>query len=163
MLGVFPHLDTASHAIETFRERGFEMTVYSPTPRHELEEALQPPESAVRIFTLTGAFTGTAAGAALAIWTSLDWPLITRGLPTVSLPAFSVIMFEVTVLIGALSTVAGLFITGRLPKIGRPEAMYHPSFTRDRFGVFVHVAPEHYDEVRGIMNESGSEEVFVED
>lgn len=163
VLGVFPHLDTATHAIETFRERGFPLTVYSPTPRHEIEEALEAPESAVRIYTLTGAFTGTAAGAALAIWTSLDWPLMTRGMPMVSLPAFSVIMFELTVLIGALSTVAGLFLTGRLPRIGKPEAMYHPAFSGDRFGVFVHVAPEHYDEVSAIMSDSGSEEVLLEE
>ena len=162
VLGVFPHMDTATHAIETFRKRGFPLTVYSPTPRHEIEEALEAPESAVRIFTLMGAFTGTAAGAALAIWTSLDWPLITRGMPTVSLPAFSVIMFELTVLLGALSTVAGLFLTGRLPRIGKQEALYHPAFSSDRFGVFVHVAPEHYEEVRTIMADSGSEEVLLD-
>ena len=162
VLGVFPHLDTASHAIETLRHKGYPLTVYSPTPRHEIEEALEAPESAVRIFTLMGAFTGTACGAAIAIWMSLDWPLITGGKEIVSLPAFSVIMFELTVLIGALSTVAGLFLTGRLPRIGRPEALYHPSFSSDRFGVFVHVAPEHYEEVRTIMSESGSEEVLLD-
>jgi hypothetical protein len=163
VLGVFPHLDTASHAVETLRGHGYPLTVYSPTPRHELEEALDAPESAVRIFTLMGAFTGTAAGAALAVWMSLDWPLITGGKEIVSLPAFTVIMFELTVLIGALSTVAGLFLTGRLPRIGKSEAMYIPAFTSNRFGVFVHVAPEHYDEVRAIMSDSGSEEVLVED
>lgn len=162
VLGVFEHLDTASGAVEELRERGFPLTVYSPTPRHELEEALEAPESAVRIFTLMGGFTGTAAGAALAIWSSLNWPLIVGGKEIVALPAFSVIMFEVTVLLGALSTVAGLFLTGRLPRIGRAEGMYHPSFSGDRFGVFVHVSPDHYDEVRTILNERGSEEVLVD-
>jgi hypothetical protein len=162
VLGVFAHLDTATHAIETLREKGYPLTVYSPAPRHEIEEALEAPESAVRIFTLMGAFTGTAAGAAIAIWMSLDWPLITGGKEIVSLPAFSVIMFEVTVLLGALSTVAGLFLTGRLPRIGRPEALYHPSFSAGHFGVFAHVAPEHQEEVRNIMSESGSEEVLLD-
>ena len=145
------------------RRTGYPLTVYSPTPRHEIEEALDAPESAVRIYTLMGAFTGTAAGAALAIWTSLDWPLIVGGKEIVALPAFSVIMFEVTVLLGALSTVAGLFLTGAPARAsGRPEALYHPSFTADRFGVFAHVAPEHFEEVRDIMNESGSEEVLLD-
>ena len=162
VLGVFAHLDTATEAIETLRGKGFPLTVYSPTPRHELEEALETPESAVRIFTLMGGFAGTAAGTALAVWASLDWPLVVGGKEIVAMPAFSVIMFEVTVLIGALSTVAGLFITGGLPRLGRPEALYHPSFTSDRIGVFVHVAPEHYDEVRTIMNASGSEEVLLD-
>jgi hypothetical protein len=163
VLGVFVYLDSASEAIERLRGKGYPLTVYSPTPRHELEHALEAPESAVRIYTIMGGFAGTAAGAALAIWMSLDWPLIVGGKEIVSLPAFSVIMFEVTILLGALSTVAGLFITGRLPRIGRPEGLYHPSFTSNRFGVFVHVAPEHFEEVQTIMTESGSEEVLLDD
>jgi hypothetical protein len=162
VLGVFPYMDSAVEAIEGLRHRGYPLTVYSPTPRHEVEEALEAPESAVRIFTLMGAFAGTAAGTWLATWASLDWPLIVGGKEIVALPAFSVIMFEVTVLIGALSTVAGLFITSRLPRLGKSEAMYHPSFTSDRFGVFVHVAPEHFEEVQTILTESGSEEVLLD-
>jgi hypothetical protein len=163
VLGVFPHLDTASEAIRRLREGGVPLTVYSPTPRHEVEEALGTKESPVRIFTLVGAFTGTAAGTALATWASIDWPLIVGGKEIVSLPAFSVIMFELTILIGALSTVAGLFILGRIPHVGPAEApIYHPSFTAGNFGVFAHVSRDRYDDVQRIMNESGSEEVLVE-
>jgi hypothetical protein len=162
VLGVFAHLDTATSAIRRLRQDGHALTVYSPTPRHELEEALDAPESAVRIFTLMGAFTGSAAGAALAVWASLQWPLIVGGKEIVSLPAFSVIIFEVTILLGALSTVAGLFLTGRLPRIGRPEALYHPSFSAGHFGVFAHVGSDRFDEVRTVMTESGSEEVLLD-
>lgn len=163
VLGVFAYLDSTTDAIDRLRGKGFPCTVYSPTPRHEIEEALRPPESAVRIYTLMGAFTGTAAGAALAIWTSLNFPLITGGKEIVALPAFVVIMFEVTVLIGALATVAGLFITAGLPR-GKKSSrgLYHPSFTSNRFGIYVETAPEHFDEVRDIMNESGSEEVLLD-
>lgn len=163
VLGVFPHLDTATEAIRRLRAEGYVLTTYSPTPRHEVEEAMETPESPVRIFTLTGAFAGTAAGATLAVWASLDWPLITGGKEIVALPAFSVIMFEVTILLGALSTVAGLFINARLPHVGRPEApLYHPSFTAGNFGVFAHAPRERYDAVQQIMIESGSEEVLVD-
>ena len=162
VLGVFAHLDAATDAIRKLKAEGFPLTVYSPTPRHEIEEALDPPESPVRIFTFVGGFTGTAAGTALAVWSSLDWPLIVGGKEIVSMPAFSVIMFELTILIGALSTVAGLFLLARLPRLGRPEALYHPSFSAGNFGVFAHVPPERYDDAREIMNESGSEEVLVE-
>lgn len=162
VLGLFHYLDTATDAIRRLKAEGYELTVYSPTPRHELEEALELPESAVRIYTLTGAFTGSAAGAALAVWTSLDWPLVVGGKEIVSLPAFSVIIFETTVLIGALMTVAGLFLTARLPRIGRPEGFYHPSLSSDKFGVFAHVPPAHFDKVRDIMTDAGSEEVLVE-
>ncbi len=124
VLGVFAHLDAATDAIRRLRSDGF--TSSRCTRRRRATSSRRrwrAPESPVRIFTLVGAFTGTAAGAALAIWASLDWPLIVGGKEIVSLPAFSVIMFEVTILLGALSTVAGLFINARLPRIGRPEAL----------------------------------------
>ncbi|MEX2582191.1 MAG: DUF3341 domain-containing protein [Gemmatimonadota bacterium] len=162
VLGVFAHLDTASDAIRRLRAAGHRLTVYSPTPRHEIEEALEAPESAVRIFTLVGAFTGSAAGAALAVWASLDWPLIVGGKEIVALPAFSIIIFEVTILLGALSTVAGLFLTARIPRIGPAEALYHPSFSGGRFGVFAHVGSDRFDEIQNIMTESGSEEVLLD-
>jgi hypothetical protein len=84
------------------------------------------------------------------------------GKEIVSLPAFSVIIFEMTILLGALSTVAGLFLLARLPRIGRPEALYHPSFSAGHFGVFAHVPPERTTRCAAIMSESGSEEVLVE-
>jgi hypothetical protein len=163
VLGVFPHMDTATDAIRRLRKEGFELTVYSPTPRHEVEEALGTKESPVRIFTLVGAFTGTAAGTSLATWASIVWPLVVGGKEIISLPAFSVIMFELTILLGALSTVAGLFILGRIPHVGPPEApMYHPSFTAGNFGVFAHAPRDRYGDVQRIMSESGSEEVLVD-
>jgi len=164
VLGVFAHLDTTTDAIRRLRAAGYEhLTVYSPTPRHEIEEALESPESGVRIFTLTGAFTGTGAGAALAIWASLDWPLIVGGKEIVSLPAFSVIMFEVTVLLGALSTVAALFLLARLPRIGRAEGLYHPSLSAGNFGVYASVPRDRYDAVRDLLTQSGSEEVYLDE
>ena len=120
-------------------------------------------ESPVRVFTMTGAFAGTAEGTAIATWMSLDYPLIVGGKEIVALPAFSVIMFELTILLGALSTVAGLFLLARLPHIGPPEApLYHPSFTAGNFGVFAHVPKDRYDQVQAIFTEAGSQEVLVE-
>ena len=40
VLGVFPHLDTATEAIRRLRAEGYTLTTYSPTPRHEVEEAM---------------------------------------------------------------------------------------------------------------------------
>jgi len=163
VLGVFPHLDSACDAIRRLKREGFDVTTYAPSPRHEIEEALGVKESPVRIFTLTGAFTGTAAGTALAAWTSIDFPLVVGGKEIIALPAFSVFMFELTILLGALSTVAGLLLLGRIPHIGPPEApMYHPSFTAGNFGVFAHAARDRYDQAQAILAEAGSEEVLVD-
>jgi hypothetical protein len=159
MLAVFAELDAATEAIERLRKAGLrDLVVFSPVPRHELEHALDTPESPVRLFTLVGGLTGAATGFALAIWTSLDWPLVTGGKPIISLPAFVVIAFELTILFGALSTVAGLLINARLPR-AKLEVVYDPSFSAGRFGVYVVAPPGRAQEAEGILRESGAVEV----
>ena len=158
-LGIFQEVDTAVKAIEELRKAGLsELETYSPLPQHELEHALHPPQSPVRMFTLVGGLTGAAAGFALAIWTSLDWPLITGGKPIVSLPAFVVIAFELTILFGALSTVLGLIINARLgPQ--RRDLAYDPRFSAGSFGVLVDAPAGKGDVARKIMEEAGATEV----
>ncbi|HEX6938194.1 MAG TPA: DUF3341 domain-containing protein [Longimicrobiales bacterium] len=156
VLGIFAEVDATAAAIEELRERGVkDLVVFSPAPRHEIEHALHPTESPVRMFTLVGALTGTATGFALPIWTSLDWPLITGGKPIISLPPFVIIAFELTILFGALSTVLGLFINARLPHL-RKRVIYDPAFSGGRFGVFAPAAPGDIGAVRSIMEESGA-------
>ena len=134
------------------------ITVFSPVPSHELEHALHAGESPVRMFTLVGGLTGAATGFALPTWTSLDWPLVTGGKPIISMPAWVIIAFELTILFGALSTVAGLFINARLPQ-RRIMQVYDPAFSSDRFGVLVMPPTGREEEVRKIMQESGASDV----
>jgi hypothetical protein len=159
ILAIFGELDAAVTAIERLRAakmRG--ITVFTPVPRHELEHALHEPEAPVRIFTLVGGLTGAATGFALATWTSLDWPLVTGGKPIISLPPFVIIAFELTILFGALSTVAGLFINARLPRV-RHEVIYDPSFSAGKFGVYVPTPAGRESDVKNILRESGAEEI----
>jgi hypothetical protein len=158
-LGVYDGVDAAARSIERLRAAGIKrITVFSPVPSHELEHALHPSESPVRLFTLVGGLTGAATGFAFPTWTSLDWPLITGGKPIISMPAWVITAFELTILFGALSTVAGLFISARLPQ-RRLLQIYDPSFSSDRFGVLVMPPSGREDEVRTIMRESGAAEI----
>lgn len=158
-LGIFAELDAATAAIESLRRSGHkDIVVFSPMPRHELEHALDTPETPVRLFTLVGALTGAAAGFALAIGASLDWPLVTGGKPIISVPAFVVIGFELAVLFGALSTVVGLFLNARLPHMAK-YAIYDPSFSAGRFGVFVSAPAGREAEVKSVFEKNGAEEI----
>lgn len=158
-LGVFQEVDTAVKAIEDLRAAGMtDLETYSPLPQHELEHALHRPQSPVRMFTLVGGLTGAATGFALAIWTSLDWPLITGGKPIVSLPPFVIIAFEMTILFGALSTVVGLFINARLGAMPRGFA-YDPTFSGGDFGVLVDAPAGQGADARRILEEAGAIEV----
>ena len=158
-LGVFREVDTAVKAIEDLRAAGVtDLETYSPLPQHELEHALHRPQSPIRLFTLVGGLTGAATGFALAIWTSLDWPLITGGKPIVSLPAFVIPAFELTILFGALATVAGLIINAKLGPPGKDLA-YDPSFSAGSFGVLADAPSGKGEETRRILEEAGAVEV----
>jgi hypothetical protein len=158
-LAVFDAVDTAARAIERLRAaklRGIQ--VFSPMPSHDLEHALHAGESPVRIYTLVGGLTGCATGFALATWTSMNWPLVTGGKPIISIPAWVIIAFELTILFGALSTVLGLFITMRLPNRNLMQ-VYDPRFSQDHFGVLITPPAGREQEVRQILEESGATEV----
>ena len=158
-LGVFHEVDAAVEAINELRSAGMtDLETYSPLPQHDLEHALHRPQSPVRLFTLVGGLTGAATGFALAIWTSLDWPLITGGKPIIALPAFVVIAFELTILFGALSTVLGMVINARLGPPGKHLA-YDPSFSAGNFGVLVDAPSGKGGDARRILEESGAVDV----
>ena len=71
LVGVFHELDATVSAIGELRRNRFgEITVYTPTPRHELEEALEAPPSRVRLFTLLGGMAGASFGYMISIWAS---------------------------------------------------------------------------------------------
>lgn len=162
ILALFDAVDAVGQSVEVLRGAGFKrITAFAPFPSHELEHALHAPESPVRIYTLVGGLTGTASGFALAVWTSLDWPLVTGGKPIISLPAFVVIAFELTILFGALSTIAGLFINARLSKV-RPQVVYDATFSQDRFGVLVDPPSGREAEVRELLEKNGAVEIRAE-
>lgn len=161
VLGVFAHVDTTLDAIRKLRARGFsELTVYTPVPVEEIEEEIEKvrPLSAVRLFTLLGALTGTATGFFLTIWSSMRWELVTGGKDPVSYPPFVIIAFELTILFGGLATLIAMLLLGKLPKT-KPSLTYDPRFTLDRFGVAVACPPETAEQVRSLLTGAGAEEV----
>ncbi len=151
ILASYEYLDDTVDAITELRKAGFkDLTAYAPFPEHHIEHALGYDQSPVRVFTLVGALTGTATGFAFTAWTSMDWPLVTGGKPILSIPAYVVIAFELTILFGALATVIGLFINSRLPMV-KPPVIYDPEFSAGRFGVQVDADPSRLAEARSIL------------
>ncbi len=162
VLGIFSSLDGACTAIEKLREIGHKnLTVLSPAPHHEIDHAMEQPVSSVKWFTLCGALTGLASAVALQVWTSLDWPLVVNGKPLVSWPAFFIVMFELTVLLAGISTVAGFIILSKLPHT-RLRVGYDPRFSDDRIGIWIPCNADRRPEVEQALRGSGAEEVKIE-
>jgi hypothetical protein len=158
VLAAFKHEDAAVTAITGLKAKGYQdLTVYSAAPNHLVEQALDQPVSWVRLFTLIGGLTGCAAGFGMTLWMSYDWPLLVGGKPIGAIPPYVVLAFELTILFGALSTVAGVIILSALRSLkGRP---FRPEFTDDTIGVFVPCPPEQRSTIRRFFQEVGSEEV----
>ena len=152
ILASYEYLDSTVDAIEGLRKAGFEeIKAYTPYPDHHIEHALGYGQSPVRVWTLVGGLTGAATGLAFTSWTSIDWPLVVGGKPMVSIPAFVPIIFELTVLFGALATVIGLLVLARIPNL-KPAVLYDPEFSAGRYGVYVEASSSRLEEARKIMN-----------
>jgi hypothetical protein len=159
-LGIFDDPSKAVAAATSLRaDRPGDVTIYSPTVDHQIDAALGPGKSPVRMFTLIGGILGCATGFAFPIYTALSWPIITGGKPIVSIPPFAVIAFELTILFAALSTALGFLIFGGLPAVRPSKTLYDPRFSDDRWGVLVVSAMERRDEVRARLTRAGAEEV----
>ena len=151
LLASYEFLDSTVDAISALRKAGFEVKAYTPYPDHHIEHAMGYDQSPVRVWTLVGGLTGAATGLAFTTWTSVDWPLVVGGKPIVSIPPYIIIVFELMVLFGALSTIIGLFVLSRLPNV-KPAIIYDPEFTAGRYGVYVEAEGARLDEARRILN-----------
>ena len=162
VLGIFSYLDSTIDTIKKLKKEGYgNMRVFSPVPNHEIEEELREKESPVRFFTLTGGTLGAICGLGFTIFTSEAWPIMVSAKPIVSIPPYMIIVFELTVLLGALSTLVGLLINSRLRR-NAPRAMYDPRFSEDKFGILVACSRENVRKVEEILKSSGAEEIKFE-
>ena len=159
LIAAYRELDALVDGIEALKLRKFtKFTVYTPTPRHEIEHALKPPTSPIRLLTLIGGLCGVTFGYWIAIWTSDYWPLVVGGKAIASWIPYTIIGFEVMVLVGALSTVYGMFILSRVPKITTTVG-FDPRFTGADFGIFVETEPERLKEAESALRDTGAVEV----
>ena len=160
ILAVFEHIDSATASVSALKKVGYnDLTVYSPVPSHELEVAVGHSVSPVRLWTLFGGLAGLAAGFALTLWTAYDYPIVVGGKGIGSIPPYIVIAFELTILFGALSTVAGLIVHAIR---NARSAAYDPRCTDDRIGIFVPCPVERRRQVEEVLRTNGAEEVRVE-
>ncbi len=159
VIGAFRELDATVDAIEALQKGKLgPLTVYSPTPRHEFDHAIEARPSPVRKFTLIGGLLGATFGYWIAIWTSDYWPLVVGGKPIASWVPYTIFGFECMVLFGGLATVFGLFINARVPRLTMTVG-YDPRFSGGDYGVWVECPPEKAAEVESLLRSNGAVEV----
>lgn len=159
IVAIFSGEEECVHGIESLRRAGYSKPrVFAPIPSEKILEALELPKSPVRVCVLAGGITGALSGFALTIGTSLTWSHVAGGKPIISLPPYIIIAFELMILFGALSGIAGFLFFGRFPRLDSISG-YSPRFSDDRFGVLVSCAPEQSTRVELLLKDAGAEEV----
>jgi len=161
LVGIWSDEEKILKAARRFRESGFrKFDTISPFPIHGMDEAMDLKRSFIPWVTFITGCTGCAVGLGFQWWTSaISWPINIGGKPMFSHAAFIPITFEFTILFAALSSVAALFIVCGLPKY-KPNVI-DPSFTDDKFGLFVPEDDSGYDvsKIDSLFKELGAEEV----
>jgi hypothetical protein len=159
VLGAFREIDATCDAITELRKKNFsDITVFTPTPRHEFEHALEPPPSKVRVFTLVGGLAGLTFGYWIPIWISDYWPIVVGGKPVASWVPYTIIGFELMVLIGSLSTVFGMFALSRIPRLTMTVG-YDERFSHGDYGIWVVAGPDRATEAADLLRRNGATEV----
>ena len=159
VLGAFHELDSAIEAIEELKKQRLgDITVYTPTPRHEFEHAMNHPPSKVRIFTLAFGLAGVTFGYWIPVWISDYWPIVVGGKAIATWVPFTILGFEVMVLIGGLATVFAMFGLSHIPRLTMTVG-YDARFSGGYYGIFVDTEPDEVSMVEGILKKHGAEEV----
>ncbi len=165
--GAFPYLDETCSVVHTLHAQGKDYSVLTPTPRHELEHAMGNPVSRIPWVALCFGAAGIFFGYGFPSWVSLDWVLPVGQKPIVGLPAFTIVGFELMVLLGGVSTACAILLMGhyslfkkRMP--GSVRFKGYGRFSEDRFGVVVRCEPAEAEGVEKLMRDHSAEEVVRE-
>lgn len=161
VLGVLKTPHDLVSAIKDLKVAGFkELEIYSPVPSHEIEEALDRGPSMIRLLTLIGCLTGVSFAYFMQIWVAYDWPLVIGGKPFASIVAYTIIGFELNILLGGLFTVLGLMFFGMFMTRKGHDA-YQPGFSGDLFGCVVACHGDQVSRAQDLLRRAGSTEVRV--
>jgi hypothetical protein len=163
LLAVFELPQQVVDAVTQLRGRGYlDLETYSPAPFAEVEDAVIEKPSRVRLYTLVGGLTGVVTGYALTLWMANDWQIMVGGKPFSSIPPYTIIAFELTILFGGLLTALGLAVHARLyPR--KLDGAYSARFSAEDFGVAVSCQERDVAEIDDLLRAHGAKEVSLLD
>ena len=162
LVGVFELPGQVVDTVTRLKGRGFdEIETYSPAPFPEVDDAVDPEPSGVRLFTLIGGLLGVCTGFALTLWMSNDWQIVVGWKPFSSIPPYVIIGFELTILFGGLLTFIGLLTMGGLRPRLELDPGYSARFSGEEFGVVIDTKERDVAEVDGLLRANNAKEVSI--
>lgn len=127
LVAEFAEPEPMLQAAEALREEGWRVELHTPFPVKGMEDALGFRERTVPHAFLIGGIAGALSGFLIQAYANWVFPLDVGGRPLIAMPAFMLIIFELTVLGSVLTGLATMFVRNRLPRL------HHPLFDAERF------------------------------
>lgn len=160
VIATFTNPDALLHAVEAVRREDFRVyDVYSPFPIHGMDHAMGVRHSRLPWVTFLMGLAALTGALCFQFYTNVfDWPLNVGGKPDNSTLAFVPVCFELTVLIGGLSTVAALFFRTRLFP-GKKERLPIAGVTDNKFALVLRKRTGDIRRAIAILQESGAKTV----
>lgn len=165
MTGLFDTPDEIMHAASEASKKYRKFDVHTPYPVHGMDDAMGLGESPIGWMTLIIGTSCMLLFLGFIAWVSLvDYPNIWAGKPYFNLPGYIPILFEVTVLTGAVSTVLILFfIVSGFPRNNHPlhDTPYMQRTSDDKFGLCLEAEDAAFDETeaKGLLEKLGAKQV----
>ncbi len=139
------------HAAKQIRAAGItKWDTYTPFAVHGIDDAMGIKMTILPWFTLGAGLTGLASAILLQWWTNAhDYAWIISGKPFWSIPANVPIMFELTVLLSAITTLVGMLILNNLPEPSHPldQVRRFARVTDDKFFLLIRASDPKFDDV----------------
>lgn len=161
--GILAEYDTPDQLIGAatkVRKAGFEKwDTYSPFPVHGIDAAMGIKMTVLPWIVLGAGLTGLATAVLMQWWmNAYDYPWLISGKPIWSIPANVPIMFELTVLFSAITTLVGMLMLNGLPHPAHPldHVRRFARVTDDKFFLLIQAADPKFDdeETRALIDDT---------
>lgn len=171
-LAEFDSVQDVYHAAEKIRDAKYRRwDVHSPFPIHGINDAMGVARSKLPFLVFFGGLTGITTAFLLQFLTQVViYPTVVQAKPTniFTLPAFFPVMFELTILFSALTTVIGCFALMGLPRWNHPlfASNQFKKFSDDKFFICIEARDPkfHQVETKELLEKVGGKNIeLVED
>jgi molybdopterin-containing oxidoreductase family membrane subunit len=160
---IFSSAKSLVMAVKAFCGKGFrDIETFSPTKVVEAEKVLGIDKSPVKYWTTAGGIIGFISGAALTTWPVTIYNLIVGGKHPESLIPYTLIMFELTILLATIANLASSIYYTKLYK-RKIHKYYDERFSIDKFGLLVTYNSFEEELVQKIVEPFNPEEEHVKE
>lgn len=164
--GIFDTPNDIIHAAESVNKKGYKnYDVHTPYPVHGMDDAMGMEPSKIGYLTILLGLTGLTLITSFIFWVNtIDYPQVIGGKPFFSMPAYVPLMFEVTVLLGAVGTVASMLIFFfKFPNNSHPlhDTDYIKDVSSNKFGITIESIDPNFniEDIKALFNKLGASKV----